>query len=342
MKLTYKDAGVNIETGQQLVDRIKPIAAKTHRTGILGGIGGYGALFEIPLDRYKNPVLVSSTDGVGTKLKLAIDMDIHNTIGIDLVAMCVNDIIVQGAEPLFFLDYFATGKLNLLKGEHIISGIAKGCQQANAALVGGETAEMPGIYSDEDYDLAGFVVGIVDKNKIITGENVTEGDLLIALPSSGLHSNGYSLARKVISVGSHNLRQPFGTSTLGETLLEPTRIYVQTILHLLQHVPIKAMAHITGGGIVENLPRVLPPYTQAIIANDSWELPPIFSWLQKEGNIEDGEMLRTFNCGVGMILCIAPENETLALNILKSIGEQPWRIGHISKTDHTTPKVSFE
>jgi phosphoribosylformylglycinamidine cyclo-ligase len=339
-KLSYKDAGVDIDVGAQLVNRIKPLAAKTHRPGMLGGLGGFGALFELPLDRYTHPVLVSSTDGVGTKLKLAIDLNHHETIGIDLVAMCANDIIVQGAEPLFFLDYYATGKLDLTKGEEIISGIAQGCLQANMALVGGETAEMPGMYAEEDYDLAGFVVGIVDKHRIITGKSIQPGDPLIALPSSGLHSNGFSLVRKVLAVGNHDLGQPFQDSSLGMTLLTPTRIYVKTILTLLERLTVKGIAHITGGGILENLPRILPPKTQAVIDPASWQMPPIFKWLQKAGNIDDNEMWRTFNCGVGMVLCVSKEDLGSALSLLEQLGESPWIIGNVKEGDNHSPFVS--
>lgn len=341
MKLTYKDAGVDISAGNELVERIKPLAAKTHRTGVVSGIGGFGALFELPLHQYQNPILVTSTDGVGTKLKLAIDLNKHDTIGIDLVAMCVNDILVQGAQPLFFLDYFATGRLDVLKGESIISGIAKGCEQANTALVGGETAEMPGVYSEQDYDLAGFVVGIVEKSKLINGQTVKAGDSLIALSSSGLHSNGYSLARKVIELQKHCLDEPFGKTTLGETLLTPTRIYVASVLKLLQEVNVKALAHITGGGIVENLPRVLPPKTEAVIVRESWEIPAIFKWLQREGNIDDSEMWRTFNCGIGMIICVAKENTAITIKTLQQLGEHPWQVGSIKSSSSRVPIVSF-
>jgi phosphoribosylformylglycinamidine cyclo-ligase len=340
-KLSYKDAGVDIEAGNQLVHRIKPLAKKTHREGILGGIGGFGALFELPLHRFTKPVLVSSTDGVGTKLKLAIDLNQHDTIGIDLVAMCVNDLIVQGAEPLFFLDYFATGKLELDKAETIIAGIAEGCQEAGAALVGGETAEMPGMYSHDDYDLAGFTVGIVEKDKIITGQTVTPGDILIALPSSGLHSNGYSLVRKVLELKQQQLNQAFEGSTLGKTLLAPTRIYVKPILKLLETVPVKAMAHITGGGIVENLPRVLPDYMQAIIDSQSFTQPKIFSWLAKQGNIDPKEMWKTFNCGIGMVLCVAENLHKMALTTLQDAGEHPWVIGTIAQSNSKNPSVSI-
>lgn len=340
-KLSYKDAGVDIEAGNSLVNRIKPLAAKTHRPGQLGGIGGFGALFEIPLDRYQNPVLVTSTDGVGTKLKLAIDLNVHHTIGIDLVAMCANDIIVQGAEPLFFLDYYATGKLDVDKGEQIVQGIVDGCQQANMALVGGETAEMPGLYQASDYDLAGFVVGIVEKNKIITGQLVQPGDQLIALPSSGLHSNGYSLARKVLETGNHTLNQQLHGQTLGSLLLQPTKIYVRPILQLLSHIQIKAMAHITGGGITENLPRVLPENTHALINLESWTPPAIFQWLKDNGDIEQTEMLRTFNCGVGFILCISQADVTTALSILTTAGEKPWVIGQIIEDQKGHPIVAY-
>jgi phosphoribosylformylglycinamidine cyclo-ligase len=340
MKLNYKAAGVDIETGNQLVNRIKPIAAKTIRPGVLGGIGGFGALFELPLARFKQPVLVSSTDGVGTKLKLAIDLNKHDTIGIDLVAMCANDIIVQGGEPLFFLDYFATGKLDLLKGEAVINGIAKGCEIANIALIGGETAEMPGIYRDKDYDLAGFVVGIVEKSKIIDGSQVSSGDKLIGLPSSGLHSNGFSLVRKILD-GHHHLAEPFATSSLGEVLLTPTRIYVKSILGLLEKLPIKALAHITGGGLIENLPRVLPNFTQAEINLTAWQVPEIFKWLQRHGNIEEQEMLRTFNCGVGMVICVSDEFAQQAMQVLETLGESPFMLGAIKQSPIQAASVSF-
>lgn len=336
--LSYKDAGVDIDKGNELVDRIKPLAQKTHRPGVLSGLGGFGALFELPLDQYKNPVLVTSTDGVGTKLKLAIELDKHHTIGIDLVAMCANDIIVQGAEPLFFLDYFATSCLEVDKAQAIIEGIAKGCKQANMALVGGETAEMPGMYSKDDYDLAGFVVGIVEKQKLITGEQVAPGDVLIALASSGLHSNGYSLVRKVLEIGDHSLTQPFDGMTLGDKLLTPTKIYVKSILNLLSTLPVKAMAHITGGGI-ENIPRVLPSHTQAVIDATSWQIPPIFKWLAQEGNIAKEEMFLTFNCGVGMVICVARENVDHAITILEKSGEQAWVIGTINYCKEETPQV---
>lgn len=339
MTLTYKNAGVDIHTGNQLIERIKPLAAKTKRPGILGGLGGFGALFELPIEKYKQPILVSSTDGVGTKLKLAIELNKHDSIGIDLVAMCVNDILVQGAEPLFFLDYFATGKLNLDIAENIILGITKGCEEANVALVGGETAEMPGVYIEKDYDLAGFVVGVVEKAKLITGETVIPGDSLIALPSSGIHSNGFSLVRKILSLGNHALDESFEGSTLGMTLLTPTRIYVKAILALLAEIPVKALAHITGGGIIENLPRVLPANMEALIDKSTWKFPPIFNWLQNAGNIAQSEMWRTFNCGVGMIICVAQEVEDAALNRLRELGEQPWKIGTLVTSKNQQPTV---
>ncbi len=328
-RLNYKSAGVDIEAGNALVERIKPIAAKTRNAGVMAGLGGFGSLFELPLDRYKQPVLVSGTDGVGTKLKLALDLNQHNTVGIDLVAMCVNDIVVQGAEPLFFLDYFATGKLDVNTAAAVIEGIGKGCELSGAALVGGETAEMPGMYADGDYDLAGFCVGIVEKQKIIDGSQVKAGDKLIALASSGPHSNGYSLIRKIIEKSGLTLDTIVNGKTLGETLLTPTRIYVKSLLTLLNSVPVHAMAHITGGGITENLPRVLPDNLSARIDLSSWQLPDIFVWLQQQGNVELADMLVTFNCGIGMIVCVAAEDEANTLEILSSQGENAFTIGEI-------------
>ncbi|MEQ1531505.1 MAG: phosphoribosylformylglycinamidine cyclo-ligase, partial [Methylococcales bacterium] len=300
--LNYKSAGVDIEAGNALVERIKPIAARTRTAGVMAGLGGFGSMFELPLDRYKQPILVSGTDGVGTKLKLAIDLNIHNTVGIDLVAMCVNDIIVQGAEPLFFLDYFATGKLDVDTAAAVIEGIGKGCELAGAALVGGETAEMPGMYADGEYDLAGFCVGIVEKAEVLDGSKVKVGDKLIGIASSGPHSNGYSLIRKIISHSQANWSDDFNGKTLGETLLAPTKIYVKSLLALLQAVPVHALAHITGGGLTENLPRVLPENVNAHINLAAWDFPDIFNWLQKQGNVSLPDMLTTFNCGVGMIV----------------------------------------
>jgi phosphoribosylformylglycinamidine cyclo-ligase len=327
--LSYRDAGVDIDAGNQLVNRIKPIARATRRPGVLDSIGGFGALFEIPTDRYRQPVLVSGTDGVGTKLKLAIELNKHDTIGIDLVAMCVNDLIVAGAEPLYFLDYYATGKLSLDMAEDVIKGIGEGCQQAGAALVGGETAEMPGMYNAGDYDLAGFCVGVVEKSKIIDGSKVASGDVLIGLQSSGPHSNGYSLVRKIIEVSGADLSADFHGKTLGETLLTPTRIYVKPLLALLEKVDVHALAHITGGGLLENLPRVMPDGTQAVIDSRSWQAPPIFAWLQEQGNVEDTEMYRTFNCGVGMVLCVDKADVEQTLTILSAQGETATVIGGI-------------
>ena len=328
--LNYKSAGVDIEAGNALVDRIKPIAARTRNAGVMAGLGGFGSLFELPLDRYKNPVLVSGTDGVGTKLKLALDLDLHNSVGIDLVAMCVNDIIVQGAEPLFFLDYFATGKLDVDTAASVIEGIGLGCEQAGAALVGGETAEMPGMYSDGDYDLAGFCVGIVEKHKIIDGSKVKAGDKLIGIASSGPHSNGYSLIRKIIERSGMSLTDVVNGKPLGETLLTPTRIYVKPLLELLKTVDVHAMAHITGGGITENLPRVLPNGLSATINLSAWQMPEIFVWLQQQGNVDLNDMLITFNCGIGMIVCVDATNESTTLSLLQELGETAFSLGEIT------------
>jgi phosphoribosylformylglycinamidine cyclo-ligase len=327
--LNYKDAGVDIVAGNALVERIKPIAARTRIPGVMAGLGGFGSLFELPLNKYKNPVLVSGTDGVGTKLKLAIDSGIHNTVGIDLVAMCVNDIIVQGAEPLFFLDYFATGKLDVNIAAAVIEGIGKGCELAGAALVGGETAEMPNMYADGDYDLAGFCVGIVEKSEMLDGSKVSAGDKLIGLASSGAHSNGYSLIRKIIERNQSSLDEPFDGKTLGETLLAPTRIYVKSLLALIKQIPVHALAHITGGGLTENLPRVIPDNLNAQIDLKSWQFPAIFDWLQSNGNVSQADMLITFNCGVGMVICVAPEDEAATLNLLTELGETAFVMGEI-------------
>ncbi len=327
--LSYRDAGVDIDVGNQLIERIKPIAKATRRPGVLDSIGGFGALFEIPTDRYEKPVLVSGTDGVGTKLKLAMEIGKHDTIGIDLVAMCVNDLIVAGAEPLYFLDYYATGKLSLDMAEAVISGIGEGCQQAGCALVGGETAEMPGMYEGDDYDLAGFCVGVVEKSKIIDGSKVTAGDVLIGLAASGPHSNGYSLIRKIIEVSGANLSEDFHGKSLGETLLTPTRIYVSALLALLTKVDVHALAHITGGGLLENLPRVMPEGTRAIIDSNSWHRLPVFDWLQENGNVTDDEMYRTFNCGIGMVLCVAEVDVEPTLRLLIEQGESASVIGQI-------------
>lgn len=337
--LSYRDAGVDIDAGNELVNVIKPIAARTRRPGVMTGLGGFGAMFEIPTDRFKQPVLVSGTDGVGTKLKLAMEVGKHDTIGIDLVAMCVNDLIVQGAEPLFFLDYYATGKLSIDTASAVITGIGTGCEQAGCALIGGETAEMPGMYDGEDYDLAGFCVGAVEKSEIIDGSKVKEGDVIIGLAASGPHSNGYSLIRKIIEVSGAQLSDTFGDSTLGETLLEPTRIYIKPLLELIKQVDVHSLAHITGGGLLENLPRVLPEGSQAVIDTTSWERPAIFDWLQENGNVTHEEMHRTFNCGVGMTIIVDANDAEKTLASLRDNGETAWQIGSISSADDSDQPV---
>ncbi|MES9965235.1 MAG: phosphoribosylformylglycinamidine cyclo-ligase [Candidatus Sedimenticola sp. 20ELBAFRAG] len=331
--LSYRDAGVDIDAGNSLVEKIKPIVKSTFRPGVMTGLGGFGALFELPLDRYKEPVLVSGTDGVGTKLKLALELKKHDTIGIDLVAMCANDIIVTGAEPLFFLDYYATGHLDVDVATDVVSGIAEGCKLSGAALTGGETAEMPGMYGEGDYDLAGFCVGIAEKSRVIDPGRVKAGDVLLGLASSGPHSNGYSLVRKVLEVSGADLGQPMGETTLGEALLAPTRIYVKSLLALHQQVEIHALAHITGGGLPENLPRVLPENTKAVVDSGSWERPAVFKWLQEQGNVIESEMLRTFNCGVGMVVCIAEDDVARTTAILEEHGETVWQLGRIEATE---------
>jgi phosphoribosylformylglycinamidine cyclo-ligase len=328
--LSYQDSGVNIDAGNALVDRIKSYTAKTKRPEVMGGLGGFGALCEIP-EGYRKPVLVSGTDGVGTKLRLALDMGKHDTIGIDLVAMCVNDLIVCGAEPLFFLDYYATGHLDIDTAAEVVKGIADGCVQSHCALVGGETAEMPGMYEGSDYDLAGFCVGVVEKDNILDGSKVTAGDVLIGLPSSGPHSNGYSLIRKVLEISNTQLTDTFEDSTFGEVLLTPTRIYVKSILAAVHSGKVNAVAHLTGGGFQENIPRVLPEGTQANIDTNSWKKPAIFDWLQKTGGISDFEMFRTFNCGIGMILSVSPAEVAAVTALLESEGESPVVLGSIAK-----------
>ena len=327
--LTYRDAGVDIEAGESLVERIKPLVQKTQRPECLGNIGGFGGLFELPIDRYRRPVLVSGTDGVGTKLKLAVILDRHDTIGIDLVAMCVNDVLVLGAEPLYFLDYFATGRLSPEHAQSVIAGIATGCEAAGAALIGGETAEMPGMYSPGDYDLAGFCVGVVEKDQIIDGSHIRAGDQVLGLASSGLHSNGYSLARAVLERSSATLDQPIGETTLGEALLAPTRIYVRPILALLKAVPIHGIAHITGGGLPGNIPRVLPGNCDCRIDATAWPRPEIFQWLQSEGSIDDTEMLRTFNCGIGLVIIVSSDTAAQAHEMLEASGETVYRLGEV-------------
>ena len=327
--LTYRAAGVDIEAGGALVERIKPAVARTLRPEVLTGLGGFGALFELPLERYRRPVLVSGTDGVGTKLKLAIELDRHDTIGIDLVAMCVNDVLVQGAEPLFFLDYFATGRLDVERAARVIGGIAAGCEQAGAALVGGETAEMPGMYAAGDYDLAGFCVGIVERDALLDGTRTRPGDLLLGLDASGPHSNGYSLVRRVLAQAGTDLAQPFDGATLGERLLAPTTIYVKPLLELLAAHPVSALCHITGGGLPENLPRVLPDGCRAVVDAGSWRWPKLFRWLQAQGRIETAEMFRTFNCGIGMVVVLPAAHRDGASALLAAAGIGSRVIGRI-------------
>lgn len=338
--LSYKDAGVDINAGDQLVQRIKGVAKRTARPEVLGGLGGFGALCEIPT-KYKKPVLVSGTDGVGTKLRLAIDLKQHDSVGIDLVAMCVNDLLVTGAEPLFFLDYYATGQLNVDVAASVVEGIGKGCELSGCALVGGETAEMPGMYEGDDYDLAGFCVGVVEKDEVITGEKVAQGDALIGIASSGPHSNGYSLIRKIIEVSGADLSAELDGTALGKRLLEPTRIYVKSLLKLMETIEVKAMAHITGGGLTENVPRVLPEFTEAVIDTQSWQWPAVFKWLQEQGNVETSEMYRTFNCGVGMIVCVSQDQAAAAVEALNQSGEHAWIIGNIEKSDQQEPHTRF-
>ncbi|TCV91947.1 phosphoribosylformylglycinamidine cyclo-ligase [Biostraticola tofi] len=331
--LSYKDAGVDIDAGNALVDRIKGVVKQTRRPEVMGGLGGFGALCALP-QKYREPILVSGTDGVGTKLRLAMDLKRHDTIGIDLVAMCVNDLVVQGAEPLFFLDYYATGKLDVDTAAAVITGIAEGCRQSGCALVGGETAEMPGMYHGEDYDVAGFCVGVVEKSEIIDGSKVSAGDTLLALASSGPHSNGYSLVRKVLEVsGADPLTTALGDKTLADHLLEPTRIYVKPLLELIARSEIHAIAHLTGGGFWENIPRVLPEGAQAVIDESSWQWPAVFNWLQQAGNISRHEMYRTFNCGVGMIIAVPAATADQALDILTALGETAWKLGEIQQAD---------
>ncbi|OHX13044.1 phosphoribosylformylglycinamidine cyclo-ligase [Chromobacterium sphagni] len=327
--LSYRDAGVDIDAGDALVENIKPFAKRTMRPEVLGGIGGFGALVEIS-KKYQEPVLVSGTDGVGTKLKLAFDWNRHDTVGIDLVAMSVNDILVQGAEPLFFLDYFACGKLDVAQATLVIKGIAAGCEMAGCALTGGETAEMPGMYPAGEYDLAGFAVGVVEKSKVISGRDIQPGDAVLGLKSNGVHSNGYSLVRKIIDRAQPELDAAFDDGkTLRDAIIAPTRIYVKPLLKLMETLPVKGMAHITGGGITENTPRVLPEGTVAQIDAASWPLPKLFQWLQKEGNVDIQEMYRTFNCGIGMVVVVAAEHAEQAMSVLREAGETVYRIGAV-------------
>lgn len=336
--LSYRDAGVDIEAGDALVDAIKPFARRTMREGVLGGIGGFGALFEIS-KKYREPVLVSGTDGVGTKLKLAFQLNRHDTVGIDLVAMSVNDILVQGAEPLFFLDYFACGKLDVKTAADVIKGVAAGCEQAGCALIGGETAEMPSMYPDGEYDLAGFAVGAVEKSEIIDGRKIAPGDVVIGLASSGIHSNGYSLVRKIIDVTKPDLNADFDGRSLADALMAPTRIYVKPLLSLMADVEVRGMAHITGGGLVENIPRVLQDHLTAVLKKDAWNMPPLFGWLQKHGHVVEEEMHRVFNCGIGMVVIVSPENADKAISRLNASGETAYLIGEIRQRAGDEPQT---
>jgi len=327
--VTYREAGVDIDAGEELIERIKPHVKRSMRREVLGGIGGFGALVEVPLDRYRKPVLVSGTDGVGTKLRLAIDTHRHDTVGIDLVAMCVNDVLVQGAEPLFFLDYFATGKLDVGVGERLIAGIVDGCVQAGCALVGGETAEMPGMYHGEDYDLAGFCVGVVEKDAIIDGSVTRAGDVVLGLPSSGPHSNGFSLIRKILQVAGADLNTSLDGASLVDRLMAPTRIYVKPVLRLIAELPVHGLSHITGGGLVENIPRVLPDGLEVVLERKAWRREAVFDWLQRQGQVADAEMYRVFNCGIGMTIHLAPGNADRAVGILRGMGQEALVIGEV-------------
>ena len=338
--ITYRDAGVDIDAGDALVEAIKPFAKKTMRPEVLAGIGGFGALAEIP-KKYREPVLVSGTDGVGTKLKLAFQLRRHDTIGIDLVAMSVNDILTQGAEPLFFLDYFACGRLDVAVATEVVKGIARGCEMAGCALIGGETAEMPGMYAEGEYDLAGFAVGVVEKNEIIDGRDIAPGDVVLGLASSGAHSNGYSLVRRILDRAKLDLRADFHGRPLGDALLEPTRVYVKPLLALMKQVRVKGLAHVTGGGLVENLPRVLPASLKAVIARSAWAIPPLFQWLQREGRIADAEMLRVFNCGIGVAIVVGAEHADAAARSLADSGETVFRIGRIEARKGADSQLEF-
>ncbi len=340
--LSYKDAGVDIDAGNQLVEKIKPAVKSTTRTGVMGSIGGFGGLFDLTKLNYKQPVLVSGTDGVGTKLKLAQMMNDHSTIGIDLVAMCVNDIIVLGAEPLFFLDYYACGKLDTDEATAVIKGIANGCKQSGCALIGGETAEMPGMYVHGDYDLAGFVVGIVEKDSTLTGATIEEDNVIIGIASSGPHSNGYSLIRKIIEINNTNLNEQLGDSSIGEQLLKPTQIYVKPLLELLDTaVEVNGIAHITGGGLTENISRVIPQGLAITIDLNSWSCLDIFTWLQEKGKISDEEMLRTFNCGIGMVVIINKNDSNEAQELINGSGLKCWEIGKIRQSKKGVDDVRY-
>ncbi len=337
--LSYRDAGVDIDAGADLVERIKPAARSTLRPGVLGGLGGFGGLFKLAAANYRDPILVSSTDGVGTKLKLAIELNQHATIGIDLVAMCVNDVLVQGAEPLFFLDYFATGALEVETAATVIEGIAEGCRQAHCALLGGETAEMPDMYAPAHYDLAGFTVGVVESDRLIDGSRIVPGDVILGLASSGVHSNGYSLVRKIVARSGAKLDERLDGRSLGEALLAPTRIYVRSLLAAFAQFEIHGLAHITGGGITHNLPRVLPTATYAEINLSAWRLPPVFQWLRANGPVTDDEMLRTFNCGIGMLVVVPAADASRLTGLLEDCGEIVTAVGHVASGSRSEPVV---
>jgi phosphoribosylformylglycinamidine cyclo-ligase len=327
--VTYLDAGVDIDAGDELVERIKPRVKRSMRPEVLGGIGGFGALVEVPLDRYRKPVLVSGTDGVGTKLRLAIDTRRHDGVGVDLVAMCVNDVVVQGAEPLYFLDYYASGKLDVDVGERVIAGIVEGCVQAGCALVGGETAEMPGMYHGADYDLAGFCVGIVEKELIIDGTSTRAGDVVLGLPSSGPHSNGFSLIRKILQVSKAELSQDLNGESLIDRLMRPTKIYVKPLLALMSQVKLHGLSHITGGGLVDNIPRVIPEGLEVVLERKAWRSEAVFEWLQQQGRVPDAEMYRVFNCGIGMTVQLAPQDADKAISLLREAGQEALVIGEV-------------
>jgi phosphoribosylformylglycinamidine cyclo-ligase len=339
--LSYLDAGVDIDAGNELVERIKPAVKSTNRSGVMTGLGGFGGLFQLDIERYNEPLLVSGTDGVGTKLLLARLLDKHDTIGIDLVAMCVNDILTCGAEPLFFLDYYATGKLKIDNAQAVIEGIAEGCRQAECALIGGETAEMPGMYGQDEYDLAGFTVGVVNRPDLIDGSRISAGHVVLGLESSGPHSNGYSLIRKVLERSGDDPSMPLGDTTLGDALLAPTRIYVKSLLPLLGRHPVDGLAHITGGGISENIVRVIPDGLGIEIDLSSWQRPEVFSWLQSRGGIDGQEMLRTFNCGIGMVLLVAGESVDMVTRTLNDAGEAVYRLGHVTECSESRQRVKY-
>jgi phosphoribosylformylglycinamidine cyclo-ligase len=338
--LTYLDAGVDIDAGDRLVEAIKPYAKRTLREGVLAGIGGFGALFELPRG-YREPVLVSGTDGVGTKLKLAFRLGRHDTIGIDLVAMSVNDILTSGAEPLYFLDYFACGRLDVATAAQVVRGIAAGCEQAGCTLIGGETAEMPGMYADGEYDLAGFAVGVVEKRAIIDGSRTAAGDVALGIASSGAHSNGYSLIRRIIEAAQADLSMPVAGAPLADLIMAPTRIYVRPVLRLIRSVNVKALAHVTGGGLTENLPRVLPEPLAVEIDRGSWQPPPLFGWLQAQGNVAEDEMYRVFNCGIGMVAIVGEDEADAAQALLAEAGETVWRIGRVRPRRGAEPQVAY-